>query len=174
METFDGQEIIMASITGEDKPGLTSCLSAIIAKYNATILDIGQADIHNSLSLGIMFIASQKDSGNILKEMLFKSCELGVQIRFSPVSFEEYNRWVSLQGKNRYIVTLLGRKISARLIAEVSRVLAEQGLNIDAITRLTGRVPLENNEQKGKTRACVEMSVRGTPKDRPFLHSEFM
>ena len=174
METFDEQEIIMASITGEDKPGLTSCLSAIIAKYNATILDIGQADIHNSLSLGIMFIASQKDSGNILKEMLFKSCELGVQIRFSPVSFEEYNRWVSLQGKNRYIVTLLGRKISARLIAEVSRVLAEQGLNIDAITRLTGRVPLENNEQKGKTRACVEMSVRGTPKDRPFLHSEFM
>ncbi|MCR4560571.1 MAG: phosphoserine phosphatase SerB [Bacteroidales bacterium] len=174
METFDEQEIIMASITGEDKPGLTSCLSAIIAKYNATILDIGQADIHNSLSLGIMFIASQKDSGNILKEMLFKSCELGVQIRFSPVSFEEYNRWVSLQGKNRYIVTLLGRKISARLIAEVSRVLAEQGLNIDAITRLTGRVPLENNEQKGKTRACVEMSVRGTPKDRLFLHSEFM
>ena len=68
----------------------------------------------------------------------------------------------------------MGRKISARLIAEVSRVLAEQGLNIDAITRLTGRVPLENNEQKGKTRACVEMSVRGTPKDRPFLHSEFM
>ena len=175
METFDEQEIIMASITGEDKPGLTSCLSAIIAKYNATILDIGQADIHNSLSLGIMFIAEQKNSGNILKEMLFKSCELGVQIRFSPISIEEYNRWVSLQGKNRYIVTLLGRKISAGLIAEVSRVLAEQGLNIDAITRLTGRIPLNADlEKHGQTRACVEMSVRGTPKDRPFLHGEFM
>jgi len=174
MSNLSEQEIIMASITGEDKPGLTSSLSAIIAKYNATILDIGQADIHNSLSLGIMFISAQKDSGNILKEMLFKSSELGVQIRFSPISIDEYNRWVSLQGKNRYIVTLLGRNISAGLIAEVSRVLAEQNLNIDSITRLTGRVPLENDEKQGRTRACVEMSVRGTPKDRPLLHGEFM
>ncbi|MBQ9214821.1 MAG: phosphoserine phosphatase SerB [Bacteroidales bacterium] len=174
MSNLSEQEIIMASITGEDKPGLTSSLSAIIAKYNATILDIGQADIHNSLSLGIMFISAQKDSGNILKEMLFKSSELGVQIRFSPISIDEYNRWVSLQGKNRYIVTLLGRNISAGLIADVSRVLAEQNLNIDSITRLTGRVPLENDEKQGRTRACVEMSVRGTPKDRPLLHSEFM
>ncbi|MCQ2251340.1 MAG: phosphoserine phosphatase SerB, partial [Bacteroidales bacterium] len=167
-------EIIMASITGEDKPGLTSTLAAIIAKYNAEILDIGQADIHNSLSLGIMFRADMRDSGNILKEMLFASCELGVQIRFSPIDKEEYRGWVKKQGKNRHVITLLGRHISAKLISAVSRVLADQGLNIDSITRLTGRVPLEQDENlHGKTRACVEMSVRGTPKDREFLHSEF-
>ncbi len=168
-------EIIMASITGEDKPGLTSALAAIIAKYDAEILDIGQADIHNSLSLGIMFRADKKDSGNILKEMLFASCEMGVQVRFSPIDKEEYRGWVKKQGKNRHVITLLGRHISAKLISAVSRVLAEQGLNIDSITRLTGRVPLEQDEAlHGKTRACVEMSVRGTPKDREFLHSEFM
>ena len=168
-------EIIMASITGVDKPGLTSQLAAIIAKYGATILDIGQADIHSSLSLGIMFKSDKSASGSILKEMLFKSCEMGVQVRFAPVSVEEYNHWVSLQGKNRHIVTLLGRDISASLIADVAKVLADQNLNIDTITRLTGRVPLVEDEAlKGKTRACVEMSVRGTPKDKPLLHSEFM
>ena len=174
MENFDF-EIIMASITGEDKPGLTSTLAAIIAKYNAEILDIGQADIHNSLSLGIMFRADKRDSGNILKEMLFASCELGVQVRFSPVAKDEYTGWVKKQGKNRYVVTLLGRHISADLIADVAKVLADQNLNIDSITRLTGRVPLQEDESMhGKTRACVEMSVRGTPKDKPLLHSEFM
>ncbi len=165
----------MASITGEDKPGLTSSLASIIAKYGASILDIGQADIHNSLSLGIMFISDQTQSGNILKEMLFSSSEMGVQIRFSPVTKEEYNKWVSMQGKNRYIVTLLGRNISANLIANVSKVLAEQSLNIDSITRLTGRVPLTNDPNVHElTRASVEMSVRGTPKDKSLLQSEFM
>ena len=173
-ENLEDKEIIMASITGEDKPGLTSRLAGIIAQYGATILDIGQADIHNSLSLGIMFISSQNQSGNILKEMLFSSSELGVQVRFSPVSIAEYEKWVSMQGKNRYIVTLLGRRISAALIADVSKVLAEQSLNIDAITRLTGRIPLSDNEGQHLTRACVEMSVGAAPMDKPLLQSEFM
>ena len=174
-DNLENKEIIMAAITGEDKPGLTSRLAGIIAQYGATILDIGQADIHNSLSLGIMFISDQSQSGNILKEMLFSSSEMGVQVRFAPVSIAEYEKWVSMQGKNRYIVTLLGRKISAALIADVSKVLAEQSLNIDAITRLTGRIPLSGDGAAQKlTRACVEMSVRGTPKDKSLLQSEFM
>lgn len=168
-------EIILATVTGEDKPGLTSCLAGIIAKYDSAILDIGQSDIHNSLSLGILFKSTSQNAGFILKEMLFKSCEMGVTVRFSPISAEEYTKWVGMQGKNRYIVTLLGRKISAALIAEVSQILAEQGLNIDAITRLTGRVPLnEVGATDGKTKACVEMSVRGTPKDKALLQSEIL
>lgn len=164
-------EIILIKISGEDKPGVTSSLTSIIAKYDATILDIGQADIHNSLSLGILFKSTQKDSGFILKELLFKASELGVSVRFNPISDEDYNKWVSMQGKNRYIVTLLGRNISAKLISSVSQVLALQGLNIDTITRLTGRVPLEED---ALTKASVEMSVRGTPKDKQFLQSEFL
>lgn len=166
-------EIILCSITGEDKPGVTSCLAGIIAKNDASILDIGQADIHNSLSLGILFKADKSKSGDILKEMLFKSSELGVQIRFSPITADEYTQWVGMQGKNRYIVTLLGRKISAVLISEVSKVLSQQGLNIDSITRLTGRVPL-NEDENTQTKASVEMSVRGTPKDKTFLQSELL
>ena len=39
-------EIIQINISGEDKPGMTSSLTEILARYNAFILDIGQANIH--------------------------------------------------------------------------------------------------------------------------------
>lgn len=165
-------EIILININGTDQPGVTAALTEILAKNNAVILDIGQADIHNHLSLGILFQSSQGNSGDILKELLFKSYELNVNIRFSPISEDEYSRWVSLQGRNRYIITILGRKLTAKQIAGVSRIVAEQGMNIDDIKRLTGRIPLDENERTPK--ASVEFSVRGTPKDKEAMKAAFM
>lgn len=166
-------ELILIRITGEDRPGLTASVTEILARYDATILDIGQADIHNTLSLGILCKTDEQFSGFIMKELLFKASELGVNIRFQPVTMENYNAWVSRQGKNRYILTLLGRKLSARQISAVGHILAEQELNIDAIKRLTGRIPL-TNENEAKTRACIEFSVRGTPKDRNRMQEQLM
>lgn len=157
-------ELILIRITGEDRPGLTASVTEILAKYDATILDIGQADIHNTLSLGILCKTEEQHSGFIMKELLFKASSLGVTVRFYPITTKEYEDWVNMQGKNRYILTLLGRKLSARQISAVTRILAEQGMNIDAIKRLTGRIPLD--ECESRTRACIEFSVRGTPKDR--------
>ena len=165
-------ELILIRITGEDRPGLTASVTEILAKYDATILDIGQADIHNTLSLGILCMTEEQNSGFIMKELLFKASSLGVTIRFYPISTEEYESWVKMQGKNRYILTLLGRKLSARQIAATTRILAEQGMNIDAIKRLTGRIPL--NECEARTRACIEFSVRGTPKDRIGMQEQLM
>ena len=165
-------EIILINISGDDKPGVTTALAEVLARYEAFILDIGQADIHHTLSLGILFKTDETKSGDILKDLLFKAYELDVNIRFSPISEEEYTRWVGLQGKNRYILTLLGRKLSARQISAVTRILAEQGMNIDAIKRLTGRIPLD--ECDSRTRACIEFSVRGTPKDRIAMQEELM
>ena len=172
MNNLENTELILVRITGEDRPGLTASITEILAKYDVTILDIGQADIHNTLSLGILCKANESNSGFIMKELLFKASSLGVAIGFYPVSAEEYNEWVSMQGKNRYILTLLGRKLSARQIASVTRILAEQGMNIDAIKRLTGRIPL--NESEAKTRACIEFSVRGTPKDKTAMQGQLM
>ena len=165
-------ELILIRVTGEDRPGLTASVTEILAKYDATILDIGQADIHNTLSFGILCKTEEQHSGFIMKELLFKASSLGVTIRFYPITAKEYEDWVSMQGKNRYILTLLGRKLSARQISAVTRILAEQGMNIDAIKRLTGRIPLD--ECDTKTRACIEFSVRGTPKDRIGMQEELM
>ena len=165
-------ELILIRVTGEDRPGLTASVTEILAKYDATILDIGQADIHNTLSLGILCKTEEQHSGFIMKELLFKASSLGVTIRFYPISVKEYEDWVNMQGKNRYILTLLGRKLSARQISAVTRILAEQVMNIDAIKRLTGRIPLDECDLR--TRACIEFSVRGTPKDRIAMQEQLM
>ena len=165
-------EIILININGTDRPGVTAALTEILAKNNAVILDIGQADIHNNLSLGILFQSSEGNSGDILKELLFKSYELDVNIRFNPITEEAYNQWVSMQGKNRYIITILGRKLTAQQIAGVTRIVADQDMNIDDIKRLTGRIPLDENARTPK--ASVEFSVRGTPRDKEQMKADFM
>ena len=165
-------EIILININGTDRPGVTAALTEILAKNNAVILDIGQADIHINLSLGILFQSSEGNSGDILKELLFKSYELDVNIRFNPITEEAYNQWVSMQGKNRYIITILGRKLTARQIAGVTRIVADQDMNIDDIKRLTGRIPLDENARTPK--ASVEFSVRGTPRDKEQMKADFM
>ncbi|MCF0213472.1 MAG: phosphoserine phosphatase SerB, partial [Muribaculaceae bacterium] len=98
---------------------------------------------------------------------------LNVAIRFTPITVEAYNQWVGNQGKNRWNITLVGRHITAGNIANVTRVISEQGLNIDAIQRLTGRMPLEESSRP-KTQACVEFSVRGTPVDFTAMQRRFM
>lgn len=165
-------EIILININGADRPGVTAALTEILAKNNAIILDIGQADIHNHLSLGILFQSTEGNSGDILKELLFKSYELDVNIRFNPITEQEYSKWVGMQGKNRYIITILSRKLTAKQIAGVSRIVAEQDMNIDDIKRLTGRIPLDENARTPK--ASVEFSVRGTPKNKECMKAEFM
>ena len=171
---YKRQELILINISGMDKPGVTSALTDVLAKYEADVLDIGQADIHHTLSLGILFKTSSQKSGYILKELLFKASELDVNIRFSPVKLEDYEKWVNRQGKNRYVITILGRYISAQQIARVTSVIASQGLNIDAIQRLTGRTSLADLGKNDKSKRCIEFSVRGTPKNYAEMQSEFM
>ncbi|MDD3779772.1 MAG: phosphoserine phosphatase SerB [Proteiniphilum sp.] len=169
---MENSEIILLNINGEDKVGLTAALTEILAKHDAFILDIGQSDIHRNLSLGILFKSMHNNSGEILKDLLFKAYEMDVNIRFTPISPEQYSNWVGLQGKNRYIITLLGRILTAKQIAAVSKIIAEQNLNIDNMIRLTGRIPL--NEEERAAKSCVELSVRGTPKNRQHMQESFL
>ena len=165
-------EIIQINIAGADQPGMTASLTEILARYDAFILDIGQANIHQSLTLGILIKTTSDKSGQIMKELLFKASELNINIRFTPISEQEYTDWVSRQGKNRYIITLLGRKLTAEHISLVTSAITEQGLNIDAIKRLTGRVPLHEDERAPK--ACIEFSVRGSLHSKQELQESFM
>ena len=157
--TMEDIEIVQVNIFGVDKPGLTTKFTEILARYDAFVLDIGQANIHQSLTLGILFKTTKDKSGFIMKDLLFKASELNEQIRFTLIPIEDYNAWVARQGKNRYIITLLGRTISARQIADVSNVIFRHVLNIDAIKRLTGRMALEVDATTAKS--SIEFSVRG-------------
>ena len=166
------EEQILIRITGQDRPGLTASVMGILAQYDAQILDIGQADIHSTLSLGILIRIDELHSGQVMKELLFKASELNVNIGFAPVTDDEYEDWVGRQGKNRYILTVIGRTLSAGQIAAVTKVIASQGLNIDSILRLTGRKSIKNHS--ASVRACIEFSLRGTPHDHSQMQSELM
>ena len=169
---MEKEEQILVGIAGQDRPGVTASVTEILAKYDAKILDIGQADIHSTLSLGILFRIDEKLSGQVMKELLFKATELNINIDFKPVGDDQYEEWVEQQGKNRYILTVIGRSLSAKQIAAAAKVIKGQGLNIDSIIRLTGRQSIKHPEKN--VRACIEFSLRGTPKDLSEMQSQLM
>ena len=152
----------LINISGEDRLGLTAEITALLSEFDADILDVGQAVIHDHLSLGLL--VSLPDTAVDLEERLRL---LGVGIRFSAVDVSSYENWVGLQGSGRHILTLLARRISASHLAAVSDVISGSGLNIDNITRLSGRVPLlkRDDSEYPNTKACVEFSLRGEPEE---------
>lgn len=166
------KEQILIRISGKDQVGLTASIMAILARFDAQILDIGQADIHSTLSLGLLIRIDEQSSGQVMKELLFKATELGVTIGFEPISDDDYEAWAGRQGRNRYILTAIGRSLSAAQIHAASQVIASHGLNIDTIKRLTGRMSIMHPERN--VRACVEFSIRGTLEDKPAFQKELM
>jgi len=168
------KEVVLIKVSGEDKPGVTASITGILAQYGVNILDIGQAEIHDNLSLGILAeIPTTAESAPVLKDVLFRSHELGMSVRFTPVSNEKYESWVAAQGKPRHIITLLARKLTAEHISRVTEVVASHELNIDNVSRLSGRVPLEDEAQDDQSKACVEFSVRGHV-DQAAIREQFL
>ncbi|AUC76359.1 phosphoserine phosphatase SerB [Olleya sp. Bg11-27] len=166
-------DIFLLNISGQDKPGLTSGLTNVLSQYGAKVLDIGQANIHDTLSLGILFeIESGNNSASVLKDLLFKAYELGVKAKFTPISLEDYEDWVGLQGKDRYIVTILGDKLTAEQISEVTKFVSDKNLNIDAIKRLTGRTSLVTEAEY--PRASIQLSIRGKIENKSEFTEKFM
>ena len=165
--------LYLITTSGSDRPGVTASLNELLSDYDAGILDIGQAVIHNALSLGILTAISDNLIGaKIEKAIAELAVRLNVHISIEPITSEEYEAWVERQGQPGYIVTVLGRRIGAEHIARITRKVAEHGLNIDKINRLSGRTSLlaDINE----TKACVEFSLRGNPNDHKQLTESFL
>jgi phosphoserine phosphatase len=166
-------EILLINVSGQDKAGLTASLTSILARYEVNILDIGQAVIHNTLSLGMLIeIPAAAEPGPVLKDLVFRAHELGVDLDFQPVAPEDYNHWVEHQEKARFIITLLGRQISAGHISKIAAIITSCGLSIHDITRLSWRMPLD---QESRTRrACIEFRLHGDPPDRAEMRAALM
>lgn len=170
-------EIILITVAGPDRAGISARLTRILADHAVNILDISQAVIHDHLSLGMLIeTPSEQESALLMKAVLFAAHDIGLTARFTPITPQSYQHWVAGHGKARYIVTLLARKITAEHIAAVSALFADNGLNIDGLQRLSGRVPLDNEHQvaAAERKACVEFSVRGEPRDIQGMRAEFL
>ena len=158
------KEILLINVTGEDKPGVTSMITEELSKYDANILDIGQAMIHDTLVLGLLaeFSDSHKTS-EALKDLLFKIDDMGFSAKFTPVKKSDYEHWVEGKNKARFSITLLARRISAEHIAGVTQIISAHKLNVDKIERLSGRVPVDEDTINAK--ASIEFLVSGAEED---------
>jgi len=169
------REIVLINVSGRDRPGITARLTGILAKYEIAVLDIGQSVIHDALALGLLVeLRDSAASCAVFKELLFNAHEIGLDLRFTPISAEKYEAWVREQGAPRHIVTVLGREIGARHLARVSAVVSANGLNIDQISRLSGRISRRHDGERKGQHACVELWLKGPAADISALHGDFL
>tara|TARA_R110001599_G_scaffold353459_1_gene592467 strand:- start:170938 stop:172167 length:1230 start_codon:yes stop_codon:yes gene_type:complete len=166
-------DILLISISGEDQPGLTAGITAILAGHSVNVLDIGQAVIHATLSMGVLVeVPVDCDSAAMCAEVTGYAERHRMQVRITSESRESYHLWVQAHGRARYIITLLARKITADQLARVTAVVSQHGLNIDGISRLSGRIPL--GELPALSKACVEFSVRGPLQDSSLFRRDLL
>lgn len=166
-------EIVLINVSGGDRPGITASLTEIMGRYGVNVLDIGQAVIHDNLAWGMLVeIPPQYADSAVFKELMFQAHRLGLVMQFTPVSIDEYSRWVGQQGQSRHVITVLGKQIKAEHICRVSELIAVNGLNIDRINRLSGRALLSTPEYK--RRAAIDFHVRGEVPDLSVMHATFL
>ncbi|ODS52053.1 MAG: phosphoserine phosphatase SerB [Acidobacteria bacterium SCN 69-37] len=173
MPVFPDARVLHIDITGPDRSGVTHALTSILARSGVRVLDIGQAVIHDALALGMLVeLTDDLRASSLLTDLLLQAHELGVQIRFTAASGDDYQTWVSGQSKARYLVSVLGRVLTAAHLAEVSGAIAAAGLNIDRIDRLSERSSIDTNG--GSSRVCVELAASGRQVNEPEFRAALM
>ena len=166
--------IILLNISGEDRIGLSADLYSVIGEADVRILDIGQSVIHDQVSQGMMLqLPEAGDNASLKASLIDKAKSLGLTVKVSDIAYDDYQQWVKQQGAERYILTLLTREVSAEEIARVTKVTAEQGLNIHDIVRLSGRIPLDK-PISNDVKSCVEFSVQGQAKNPSLMRASFL
>jgi phosphoserine phosphatase len=166
-------ETILLHFSGPDHAGLTSELTGILADYDACVLDIGQAVVHETLALGLLIeIPAGSEFAPLKAALVAKADMLGLHVRFTPISREALDRWLAAQGKDRILVTMLGRAISAEALSRAGRIIADHGLNIDEIQRLSRRLSLAVHTEAAN--ACVEMRASGSVQNEDAMRAAFV
>ncbi|MEH6568061.1 MAG: phosphoserine phosphatase SerB [Halioglobus sp.] len=166
-------DILLITISGADQPGLSASITGLLAARDVNILDIGQAVIHDSLSIGILVeVPREMDRPEVVAAISDFARSHSLSAGFRDITPAGYAQWVEGQGRARYIITLLARKVTARQISQVTGVVSDHKLNIDSISRLSGRIPL--GELPALSKACVEFSVRGQLTDIGAFRRELL
>ncbi len=163
--------IYLLQATGLDRPGLLVSLTSALEPHGVRVLDVGQAVIHSTLSLGLLLEFPEEPS-SVREELERVAQSAGVTVHLSPITLDAYEQWVGRQGDPRWIVTLFGPDLVAHHLHRISSILTKYGLNIDLMSRLSGRASLRSPDQHANV--CVEFSARGTPSDALALRKEFL
>lgn len=127
------QHSVLLTVSGRDRPGVTSALFAALAAYDVEVLDVEQVVIRGRLVLGVL-LSLRGDPGPLRKSVCHAATVLGMDV---DVSMSDRSDDVLSQGRDRHHVIVIGHPLRAGAVGELSRRLAEAGCNIDTIRRLS-------------------------------------
>lgn len=172
------QEIILISFLGSDQPNQFTRLMQVLSVHRLQILDVGQAVIHNQLTLGIVVSSDDQTATALaMREILILAQDIGLTVRFKPIPANEYQQWVAEGGRTKYIVTALAPELTASHLQSVTKIVSDQGFNIETVTRLSGRLELEANNvelQSHENVACIQFGLSGQMLDAQAMRSACM
>ena len=168
------REIILISFLGPDQPNQFTRLMGVLASHNLDILDVGQAVIHNQLTLGIVVATDQPTAAALaMKEILLLAHDIGLTVRFKPITPQEYTQWVNEGGRTKYIVTVLSRQLTAEHLQAVTNIISQHGFNIETVSRLSGRLSVAPHDDSDTSpKACVEFGLSGPLLDAQTLRAD--
>ena len=128
----EGKNLLMVNVSGQDRPGITATLVRVLMEHNVEVVDIEQASLQNLLGLYLLLDLSKasdsKDS--VIKDLLFEASKLNLTLNFR---FFSPNEVLALNQRNLYVLTHFG---GTHALAELSRILGEENVNIEMISSL--------------------------------------
>ena len=171
MTSADLGKAVLIHFSGHDYPGLTAELTSTLARHRIVVLDIGQAVVHESLSLGILIqMPATSSFASVKADLTARANELNLQVRFTSVPADSLRHWLRGLHKQHFIITVLGRSICAEHLARVTTIAAAHEMYVDRIDRLSGQ--LSPDDPFGN--ACVELAVSGNGAREPAMRAEFL
>ncbi|MBU2551725.1 MAG: phosphoserine phosphatase SerB [Proteobacteria bacterium] len=144
--------LLMVSVSGRDKPGITAALTRVMLDHDVEIVDVEQASLQDLLGLTFLLDTSgaARSKDGVIKDLLFEGSRLGLTLHFRLFSESEVRK----AGQRRlYVLTFFG---GTRALAELSQVLSDEGANIEMISSLT-----QHNAR------CIEMMVNVAGAENP-------
>ena len=167
------REIILISFLGPDQPNQFNRMMQVLTTHQLDILDVGQAVIHNQLTLGLVVATDQPTNAALaMKDILLLAHNIGLTVYFKPITIDEYKQWVKEGGRTKYIVTVLSRELTAQHLQAVTQIISQHGFNIETVSRLSGRLAVDDDENEQQHKACVEFGLSGQLLDAQALRAD--
>ncbi len=140
---------LLVTLTGEDRPGVTSEVLAVIARAGVEVLDVEQIVLRGRLVLGIL-VTAPRDWKRLRDEVLAIAQQLGILAEVERGAGDNPGR-----PEGRSHVTVIGSPLTARAMSAIVGRIADLGANIDRIERMA-RYPV----------TAIDLHVSGGDPDR--------
>lgn len=130
-------EVVLVAVRGPDGPGITARLTGLIAAEPAvTLLDIEQSIVHKKLFLSLLlqFKHAAGSDNSLLKELLFAAKDMHLELSFEVF---EHALLGEVVPSHQYAITCVGNQIGAYPLHRIAKALADRGMNIDKVGKLT-------------------------------------